>query len=278
MTNALGSDPGETQQTAPRAARGATSARSPEVTYTLKVISQEEGAPAGGLRTVLFQRISEGEAIEISAETDAPNLLLKLPEFVEAALEVQRASLATPHHEGTRLVGGTQVLTEESRLLRFLTGDEDALRTRLELEQQARFREAMIARDVAAGALRSALGRRRRVEIDALLFFRETPASLCESIDRIAAYIDRALKGPNDAARLLACDIDAAYAMSLRRCATALRDVESTPPAMPDDEPKKRGLLRLIGTAYRAIGDEASLSLMGAPRRRGSEDIVSRAL
>jgi hypothetical protein len=266
MTNALHSEPGKTQRTAPRARpfAGAPGGRSTEVTYTLKVISSAgEGADGGGLRTVLFQRISDGEAIEISAETDAPNLLSKLPEFVEAALEIQRALGATSHHEETAPPGGTLVLAEESRRLRFLTGDHEGVRTRRDLEQQASFREAMIARDIAAEALRSALGRRRRVEIDALLFLHETPAALCESMDRIAAYIDRGLKDSKDAALLLACDIDAAYALSLRRRAAALRDLESTPPATPEDEPKKRGLLRLIGTAYRAIRAEASLAAKG---------------
>lgn len=234
------------------------------MTYTLKVISREgDGAAGRGLRTVLFQRISAGEAIEISAETDAPNLLEKLPDFIEAALEIQRALGAAPHHEGAALPGGTPVLAEESRRLRFLTGDHDGLRTRRDLEQQARFREAMIVRDIAAEALRNALGRRRRVEIDALLFLHETPTGLCESMERIAGYIDRGLKDPKDAALLLACDIDAAYAMSLRRRAEALRELESTPPATPEDEPKKGGILRLIGTAYRAIRAETSLTVLG---------------
>src|SRR5262245_11853960 len=62
------------------------------VTYTLKVLSvtpsETNGAP---LRTVLFQRIGEGEAIEISAEIESPDLLAQLPEFLDAALEIQKA-------------------------------------------------------------------------------------------------------------------------------------------------------------------------------------------
>src|SRR4051812_31553596 len=117
MTNALHSEPGKTPPSTSRARpfTGASGARSREVTYTLKVISREgDGASGRGLRTVLFQRISAGEAIEISAETDAPNLLEKLPDFIDAALEIQRALGAAPHHEGAALPGGTPVLAEES--------------------------------------------------------------------------------------------------------------------------------------------------------------------
>src|SRR5262249_13544029 len=124
--------------------------------YTIKVLeSRGEDAAEGGMRTVLFQRISEGEVIEISAETDAPNLFAKLPELVEAALEIQRAVEAP---------GGAPALAEEARRLRFLAGQDDA---------------------------------------------------------------------------------------------AALRDVESATPATPEDEPRRRGLLRLIGTAYRTIRAKA---------------------
>ena len=58
------------------------------VTYTLKVLST---TPDDERRTVLFQRLGEGETIEISAEIDSPNLLARLPEFLDAALEIQKA-------------------------------------------------------------------------------------------------------------------------------------------------------------------------------------------
>jgi hypothetical protein len=60
-------------------------------TYTIKVLSDGTGAGGEGRRTVLFRRTSGGSSIEITVETDAPNLLAMLPELLERALETQRA-------------------------------------------------------------------------------------------------------------------------------------------------------------------------------------------
>jgi hypothetical protein len=267
MSDALQSEPGMIKRT-PRRARPSTSAPdlpSPEVTYTFKVLSTaaDEGGAGGALRTVLFQRISGGEAIEISAETYAENLFEQLPAFIEAAIEVQRVLGPANGRDGALLLEGAPTRAEQERVLRLFNGDRDAILAQRALERQARFREVMIARDVASNALKNALGHLRRAEIDAMLFLHETPSALCESLARIAAYIDRRLKDPGDAPLLIACDIDAAYATSLRKHAAALSELESTPPATPDDEPKRRGALRLIGTAYRTIHDEASQTAPG---------------
>jgi hypothetical protein len=82
------------------------------VTYRLKVLSAVADENGKEVRTVLFQRTSARDSIEISAETDAPNLLAKLPELLEAALEVQRAVIH-PSSSFPRLA-------EESRLVRRL--------------------------------------------------------------------------------------------------------------------------------------------------------------
>src|SRR6185295_1430096 len=199
--------------------------------YTLKVLSSDAG---DGLRTVLFRRVSDGEAIEISAETDAENLLAKLPEFLEAALEIQRA-LWPAQRTVSRLPSSFfPRFTEESRRVRRLAVTPDGASERQEIVRRQNLREAMIVRDIAWEALHNALGPRRRHEIDALPNQHEPPSALAESMERIAAYIERMLRSSDDAAILVACDIDAAYAASLRRHAARLREAEGAP-ATPED-------------------------------------------
>jgi hypothetical protein len=90
------------------------------VTYTLKVLSTGRDAQGNPVRTVLFQRASRGEAIEISAETDAPNLLAEIPDLLEAALQIQRALRCPPPVSRSPLLA-EEFFAEESRLLRRLT-------------------------------------------------------------------------------------------------------------------------------------------------------------
>ena len=120
----------------------------------------------------------------------------------------------------------------------------EALRVEREREQERRFREAMIVHDLAVDALKKALGDGRRAEIDAIVSLHQTPSALCESLVRIAEHIDGRLRDPKDAALLIMCDINAAYAATLRRHAEELRG--SMPPATPADKPKKRGLFQLL--------------------------------
>jgi hypothetical protein len=82
------------------------------VTYTLKVVHTGEGDAAR--RTVVFQRRTAGDAIEISAETEAPNLLALFPDLLDAAFSAQRALADVPSPFPS--------FPEESRLLRRLTG------------------------------------------------------------------------------------------------------------------------------------------------------------
>ena len=129
----------------------------------------------------------------------------------------------------------------------------EAIQAERELEQQAHLREVVIARDIAADALKSALGDGRRAEIDAMVSLRETPSAVRESAAQIAAYIDGRLNDPKDAARLIASGIDAGYAATLRKHAAALSDLESTPPTPPEapkvleDKPRKRGFFQRLG-------------------------------
>lgn len=125
-----------------------------------------------------------------------------------------------------------------------------------EHEHEAHVREVMIARDNAVDALKSALGDGRRAEIDAMVFPHETPSALRESVAQIAAYIDGRLNDPKDAARLIACGINADCAATLWKHAEALSNIESTPPALPtpletpraqEDKPKKRGFFQRLG-------------------------------
>jgi hypothetical protein len=230
------------------------------VTYTLKVLAPAaSGAAEGGLRTVLFRRIGDGAAIEIRAETDAPNLLARLPDFLEAALEVQR-SIWPRSRVGYELsMGMLSRLAEELSGLRALADEDDEAHLRRALEQKQRIREATIVRNIAAEALVSALGPGRKPEIDALAKSQRAPAALAESLERLAAYLDQALKDPKEAGLLIACDLDAAYAASLLRHADALSAFENT----KEGAPKRRGLLRLIGTAYRVLRAEAQMAAPG---------------
>jgi hypothetical protein len=119
MNHPLGSDVhpieeavSETTNVPPAGPRGS-------VTYTLKVLSARRDAEGNPVRTVLFQRASAGEAIEISAETDAPNLLAEIPELLEAALQIQR-TLRLESGGVSPLASVVPVLAEESRLVRRL--------------------------------------------------------------------------------------------------------------------------------------------------------------
>ena len=85
------------------------------VTYTLKVVRTGRGDAAR--RTVLFQRRGAGDAIEISAETDAPNLLAQLPDLLDAAFSVERALGRDTEARPSSFPS----FPEESRLLRRLT-------------------------------------------------------------------------------------------------------------------------------------------------------------
>jgi hypothetical protein len=255
MNDARESDVREVAEVAPEAAKGA-------VTYTIKVLSTERAEGRGGLRTVLFRRVSAGESIEISAETDAENLLAKLPDFLDAALEMQRALWPAQRTVSRLSSSFFPRFAEESRLIRWLTerAGEDPLRG--ELARRRAAREAMIVRDVAWEALRKVLLPERRHEIDALVGFHEAPAALEKSMEAVAALIERMLADPGDAQALAVTDIDAAYAAALRRQAAALRASESEGAHGERREKRpKRGLLRLIGMAYRALGTGAFMTL-----------------
>ena len=67
------------------------------VTYTIKVLSTGRDARGEPVRTVLFQRTSPGEHLEICAEIDASNLLAGLPDLLEAAFDLQRRELSRLH-------------------------------------------------------------------------------------------------------------------------------------------------------------------------------------
>jgi hypothetical protein len=89
------------------------------VTYTIKVLSTHEGEDGRALRRVLFRRTQGGESIEIRAETDAPNLFAHLPDFLDAAMELQRTLGPGRPAPGARS-------EEESRRLRWLTAGAEA--------------------------------------------------------------------------------------------------------------------------------------------------------
>lgn len=227
------------------------------MTYTLRVISGERDA----LRTVLFQRLTDGESIEISAETDEQNLLAKLPEFLDAALEIQRALWPAQRVLSKVPSSFFPLLAEESRLVQSLTEQKGGAAARL-IERRRTVRAAMIVRDVAWEALRDVVGPARRREVDALVGVNETARQVVESMESIAAFIERTLKDPREAPLLVACDIDAAYAASLRRHAALVRASEDAASDAPAEEKRpKRGLLRLIGTAYRALRSEAFMTI-----------------
>ena len=116
-------------------------------------------------------------------------------------------------------------------------------------------------RDVAWEALRDVLGPPRRGEIDALVTASETSVELADSMNAVAAYLDRMLADPRDAAILAVTDLDAAYSLALRRAAAVLlAQRDEAAPASPD-RPSGFGRMRLIGMAYRALGTEAFMTV-----------------
>lgn len=96
-------------------------ARFGSVTYTIKVLSTEPGVDGRELSTVLFSRTSREESIELSAQTDTPNLLAKLPDLLDAALEIQRALWPAQRTVSRLPASFFPLLAEESRLVRSLT-------------------------------------------------------------------------------------------------------------------------------------------------------------
>jgi hypothetical protein len=241
------------------------------VTYTIQVLSSEPGAGGRELRTVLFRRTSSDESIEISAETDAPNLLAKLPDLLDAALEIQRALWPAQRTVSKLSSSFFPLLAEESRLVRLLT-TPDAQREPADLERRRVAREAMIVRDVAWEAIRHVLPPERRGEIDSLVKLHETPSDLVQSMNAIAGLIERMLADPAEAAALALVDIDELYAAALRRQAAALDASERDAVDTKREREPKRGVLRLIGMAYRALRTDAFLAVFDAaspPRTRG---------
>ena len=233
-------------------------APSTPVTYTLKVLST---TPGDERRTVLFQRLGAGESIEISAEVDTPNLLARLPEFIDAALEIQKALWPAQRTVSRLSSSFFPRIAAESRLLRSLAWGADSTTPTSAIERARAVREAMIIRDVAWEALRDVVGPRRRGEIDALVTASETPEQIADSMSAVAAYLDRMLADPRDAAILAVTDLDAAYSLALRRAAAVLhahRD-EAAPASHEPGSRLRR--LRLIGMAYRALGTEAFMTV-----------------
>ncbi|APR76619.1 Hypothetical protein A7982_01966 [Minicystis rosea] len=232
------------------------------ITYTIKVLSSAPAANGHEVRTVLFSRTSQGETIEISAETDAHNLLAKLPDFLDAAMEIQRSLWPAQRTISQLRSSHFPRLAEESRLLRWLAEGSPSAE-RAELARRRVTREAMIVRDVAWEAIRGVLPPDRRREVDALVGLHETEVDLAVSMDAIAALIDGMLGDPEDALILTACDIDGAYAAALRRHASVLRAAEAEA-APSEPAPKRPRVLRLIGMAYRALRTDAFLTVARA--------------
>ncbi len=260
MTQALQGDAGTNPRNQPAKPRSAEASEAPlsPVTYTLKVLST---TPDNERRTVLFQRLGAGEAIEISAEVDSPNLLARLPEFLDAALEIQKALWPAQRTVSKLPSSFFPRIAAESRLLRSLTWGASPAEPTPAVERRRAVREAMIVRDVAWEALRDVLGPQRREEIDVLVAVTETPEELARSMDAIAAYLDRMLADPRDAAVLAVTDLDAAYSLALRRAAAVLQaQSEEAAPEGPSAAPR-RGGLRLIGMAYRALATDAFMTV-----------------
>ena len=228
------------------------------VTYTLKVLST---TPDEERRTVLFQRLGEGETIEISAEIDSPNLLSRLPEFLDAALEIQKALWPAQRTVSKLPSSFFPRIAAESRLLRSLAWGTASSQPTSAIERRRAVREAMIVRDVAWEALRDVLDPKRRDGVEALVAAVETPDELARSMDSIAAYLDRMLADPRDAAILAVTDLDAAYSLALRRASAVLHAQSEEVLSESPDPPRRRGKMRLIGMAYRALGTEAFMTV-----------------
>ena len=233
-----------------------------QTTFTIRVLGSHRRENGREIRTVLFSRTSHGETIEISAETDSPNLVAKLPDFLDAAMDLQRKlaqrrSSSLPSSFFPRFA-------DESRLLRFLTDGRPSAE-RSEMERRRVTREATIVRDVAWEAIRRVLPPARQREIDALVGADETMDDLAASMDAVAAFIDAMLGDPEDVAILAACDIDTVYAAALRRHATVLRASMSEAEDGGDERggPRPR-VLRLIGMAYRARKADAFMAVGSA--------------
>lgn len=262
MTQALHGDVGSSPRKKPAKPRSDEGCEAPgsSVTYTLKVLSTTPGKER---RTVLFQRLGEREAIEISAEIDSPNLLARLPEFLDAALEIQKALWPAQRTVSKLPSSFFPRIAAESRLLRSLAWGAGDAHPATPIERRRAVREAMIVRDVAWEALRDVLGPKRRDELDALVAANESAEELARSMDAIAAYLDRMLAEPRDAAILAVTDLDAAYSLALRRAAAVLHALHAQSEGGDGDraDPPRGGPLRLIGMAYRALHTEAFMTV-----------------
>lgn len=266
MKNALSSVP---RPRSSRAEKLASEGVRAEVVYTFKVLSRPLEA---GPRTVLFRRVGDGEAIEIRAETSSPNLLATLPDFLEAALDVRRRLVDEAPPRAAAEDALEARLSEEAQRLRVLADDGDEP-SRCARRMQQRLREAMLVRDIAAEAIASALERERAEAIAETAASLPSPAGVAAALERLARRIDEALEDSRDASSLLAWEIDAAYAFELRRQAAMLVSEEefasSAPHSQRGDGYEGRGMLRLLGAAFRAHG--------GSPPRRPIKDTAGEA-
>jgi hypothetical protein len=266
MKNALSSIPGpRSSRTEKLANEGART----EVVYTFKVLSRPLEA---GPRTVLFRRVGDGEAIEIRAETSAPNLLATLPDFLEAALDLRRRLTDAAPARAAAEDSLAARLAEEAGRLRVLADDGDVPARRARRAQQ-RLREAMLVRDIAAEAITCALDRDHAEAVAETAASLPSPAGVAAALERLARRIDEALEDSRDASFLLAWELDAAYAFELRRQAALLVAEEelasSAPPSSREDPRAGHGILRLLGAAFRARG--------GSPLPRPVEDAIEAA-
>jgi len=263
MANAPFSDVDQTMENNLLRARStpAEAPSMPPVTYHLKVLS--DGAD-GGRRTVLFQRIAGDGSIEISAETCAPNLLADLPEFLDAALALQKAISASPGPAARPSPSALPRFTEESQRMRLLTGRERAGSAARASERAALLREARLARDASCEALRKVIEPRRRAMLDALVSAGDTDLAIATSLEEIAAIIEERWADPGEAIALAMFDLDADYAAALLQKAAELRALASGEATKKRKRTRKRGDLRLLGMAYRALGADAFVAV---PRR-----------
>ncbi len=209
------------------------------VTYRLKVLSSPGKGRTRPTRTILFQRIAGDESIEISAKTDASNLLAELPELLDAALAIRSA-----------LQPGERP-SDESQRMRLLASERGAKRRARARERDALIAEARAMLATVWEALGPMLEPARRAALEVLVRG-ENAMTLSTSLVAIAAELERVLDDSGEAIALGIAGVDADHAAALRKLAANVRAMEVVKTRATHDRGRSSSDLRLVGMTYRA--------------------------
>lgn len=206
--------------------------------------------------------------VEHGSRVDSQHILDDVAPFVAASLEALK-KLTAPQRALIKLPPGLfALLLDESRVLRRLKADHDAMLaavaggTRSEREAALRqsMRDGLAMRNVTYNALRNVLGRDGMTEVEKAIGVGDTPVKLATGLEGLAALLRRKLQGdPVERYLFSEFGLDEVCAEQMSTCAARIRKLDEAPPP-PDRVVTQRMLdlqdgrvLHLIAMVLRAF-------------------------